>query len=56
MSEYQNPFDNTDHQFFVLINEKAQQSLWPNSIHIPDGWNVVFGPDERENCITFLAE
>jgi MbtH protein len=54
-SEYQNPFDNTQHQFFVLVNDKNQQSLWPNFASVPAGWHVVFGPDARENCITFLS-
>jgi MbtH protein len=54
-SEYQNPFDNNKHQFFVLVNDKDQQSLWPNFTNIPAGWHVVFGPDARENCITFLS-
>jgi len=54
-SEYQNPFDNNQHQFFVLVNDKDQQSLWPNFTNVPAGWHVVFGPDARENCITFLS-
>jgi len=54
-SEYQNPFDNTQHQFFILMNDKKQQSLWPNFADIPAGWAVVFGPDDREKCITFLS-
>lgn len=54
-SEYQNPFDNDQHQFLVLVNDKAQRSLWPNFTNIPAGWHVVFGPDARENCIKFLS-
>ncbi|WP_299002043.1 MbtH family protein [uncultured Shewanella sp.] len=55
-SEYLNPFDNTQYQFFVLINDKKQQSLWPNFTDIPPGWQIVYGPDDRENCITFLTD
>ena len=53
-NEYINPFDNTDHQFFVLINDKQQQSLWPSFSEVPKGWQVLFGPDQREKCMTFL--
>lgn len=55
-SEYQNPFDDTKHQFFVLNNDKKQQSLWPNFTDVPAGWHVVFGPEVREKCIHFLSE
>lgn len=53
-NEYLNPFDNTNHQFFILINEKQQQSLWPSFAAIPAGWQVVFGPEQREQCMAFL--
>ena len=55
-SEYLNPFDNNQHRFFVLMNDKDQQSLWPHFTNVPAGWHVVFGPDERENCITLLSD
>ncbi|MDN2662326.1 MbtH family protein [Psychromonas sp. 14N.309.X.WAT.B.A12] len=53
-NEYINPFDNTDHQFFVLINDKQQQSLWPTFTDVPKGWHVLFGPEQREKCMAFL--
>ena len=53
-NEYINPFDNTAHEFFVLINEKEQQSLWPSFTAVPKGWRVLFGPEQRENCVAFL--
>lgn len=55
-NEYQNPFDNTDHSFLVLINDQRQQSLWPDFKTVPKGWTVVFGPDERHKCMDFLLE
>jgi len=53
-NEYINPFDNTDHQFFVLINEKQQRSLWPTFSDVPKGWKILFGPEQREKCVEFL--
>lgn len=53
-NEYINPFDNTGHEFFVLINEKEQQSLWPSFTAVPKGWRVLFGPEQREHCMAFL--
>lgn len=54
-SEYQNPFDNTQHQFFVLMNDREQPSLWPNFTDIPAGWHVIFGPDDKQKCLSFLS-
>ena len=36
-----NPFDDDNGSFFVLVNDGAQQSLWPTFADIPDGWRVT---------------
>ena len=46
-----NPFDNPDGVFLVLVNDEGQHSLWPEFAAVPDGWQVVFGPDNRAACL-----
>lgn len=49
-----NPFDNTDGLFEVLVNNEGQHSLWPESIEVPAGWQVAFGPENREACLGYV--
>ncbi|MBF6240076.1 MbtH family protein [Nocardia otitidiscaviarum] len=49
-----NPFDDADAQFYVLVNEEAQHSLWPVFAAIPGGWAIAHGPAERQNCLDFV--
>jgi MbtH protein len=44
------PFDEVDQHFFVLVNDEMQHSLWPEFAAIPNGWKVVFGPENKESC------
>ena len=36
-----NPFEDDDANYFVLINDEEQHSLWPASLPVPAGWRVV---------------
>ncbi|NDL00319.1 MbtH family NRPS accessory protein [Photorhabdus bodei] len=49
-----NPFENEFLDFFVLINDENQHSLWPVFIAVPAGWQVIYGPEKRENCLSFV--
>ena len=51
-----NPFENTDHTYFVLVNEEGQHSLWPAFATIPDGWQAVFGEQSRQSCLDYVEE
>ncbi|MEU8774472.1 MbtH family NRPS accessory protein [Streptomyces sp. NPDC048606] len=46
-----NLFDDADGEFVVLVNADRQFSLWPGSIEIPPGWDVVSGPAGRRACL-----
>jgi MbtH protein len=46
--------DNVPH--IVLINHEEQYSLWREDIELPDGWRPVFGPDTKDNCMTYVDE
>jgi MbtH protein len=51
-----NPFDDPDGEFFVLVNEEDQYSLWPSFADVPAGWHVAHGPAERDACLAFVEE
>ncbi|GAB2541543.1 MbtH family protein [Nocardia heshunensis] len=49
-----NPFDDEKAQFYVLVNEEAQHSLWPVFAAIPGGWTVAHGPALRQSCLDYV--
>ncbi|MEV6767677.1 MbtH family protein [Nocardia sp. NPDC051030] len=49
-----NPFDDEDAQFYVLVNEEAQHSLWPVFAAIPGGWTIAHGPALRQACLDYV--
>jgi len=49
-----NPFDDEDGQFYVLVNDEDQHSLWPTFAEVPDGWRIMFGADVRRNCVDYV--
>jgi len=51
-----NPFDDEDGQFYILVNDEEQHSLWPTFAPVPDGWRVVFGADDRRTCLAYVEE
>jgi MbtH protein len=51
-----NPFEDEDANYFVLINEEGQHSLWPVFADVPDGWEVIFGEDKRQACLDFIEK
>jgi MbtH protein len=55
-TEMSNPFDDDTAQFFVLVNDEGQHSLWPVFADVPDGWTVVYGQEGRQNCLAYMEE
>ncbi|MRH87002.1 MbtH family NRPS accessory protein [Nocardia sp. SYP-A9097] len=49
-----NPFDDEDAQFYVLVNDEAQHSLWPIFAAIPGGWTIAHGPAQRRTCLDYV--
>jgi MbtH protein len=49
-----NPFDEPDAKYLVLINDEGQHSLWPVFVDVPEGWEVIFGEDGRQECLEFI--
>ncbi|MCC3705382.1 MbtH family protein [Rouxiella badensis] len=49
-----NPFDDENQRSLILENEEKQFSLWPDFSEIPAGWQPIFGPALRADCISWL--
>jgi uncharacterized protein YbdZ (MbtH family) len=50
-----NPFDDPDASFLVLVNGRGQQSLWPATGEVPDGWDTAYGPAGRAECLRHVG-
>jgi MbtH protein len=46
-----NPFDDEDGEFYALVNDEGQYSLWPTFADVPEGWSVVHGPGSRQEAL-----
>ncbi|GHC74691.1 MbtH family protein [Streptomyces alboflavus] len=51
-----NPFDDADGQFYVLVNDEEQHSLWPSFTEVPAGWRVAFGEAGRQECLDYVEQ
>lgn len=51
-----NPFEDPEGTYLVLTNEEDQHSLWPSSIEVPAGWQVVLAESPRQVCLEFIEE
>ena len=51
-----NPFEDEDANYYVLINDEGQHSLWPVFADVPDGWEIIFGEDKRQECLEFIEK
>lgn len=49
-----NPFDDEDGQFYVLVNDEDQHSLWPAFAEIPAGWRKAYGPAARADSLAYV--
>ncbi|MDO0910946.1 MbtH family protein [Streptomyces sp. DT2A-34] len=49
-----NPFDDEDSTFLVLVNDENQHSLWPLFADVPAGWSTVHGPAPRAACLDYI--
>ncbi|MDH6195685.1 uncharacterized protein YbdZ (MbtH family) [Mycobacterium frederiksbergense] len=51
-----NPFDDDNGNFYVLVNDEEQHSLWPSFAEVPAGWQVVHGEANRSSCLEFIEK
>ncbi|GAA3399575.1 MbtH family protein [Paenibacillus hodogayensis] len=50
-----NPFEQADGVYQVLINEEGQYSLWPAFVDVPSGWQVVYERQSRHACLDYIG-
>lgn len=51
-----NPFDDEDGIFHVLVNDEGQHSLWPAFAEVPPGWATVLSNTDRKACLDYIEE
>ncbi|MET9690272.1 MbtH family protein [Streptomyces sp. NPDC006514] len=51
-----NPFEDDNAEYYVLVNDEGQHSLWPAFAEIPAGWNAVHGTAPRQECLDYVNE
>ena len=51
-----NPFDDTEGRFLVLVNDEGQHSLWPSFAELPAGWRTACGPTDRQSAVDYVEE
>jgi glycopeptidolipid biosynthesis protein len=51
-----NPFDDENGNFYVLVNDEEQHSLWPSFADVPAGWRVVHGETDRAGCLEYIEQ
>ncbi|MGY1900753.1 MbtH family protein [Nocardia gipuzkoensis] len=51
-----NPFDDDESEFYVLVNDEEQFSLWPTFADVPAGWQVAFGASSRAACLEYVDQ
>ncbi|WP_227997136.1 MbtH family protein [Nocardia australiensis] len=49
-----NPFDDDDAQFYVLINDEGEHSMWPIFATVPGGWRIAYGAATRTACLDYV--
>jgi MbtH protein len=51
-----NPFEDDSADYFVLVNDEGQHSLWPAFAEVPAGWTVRHGAAGRQACLDHINE
>jgi MbtH protein len=51
-------FDDETADYFVVINDEEQYSIWParREESLPDGWTTVGAARPREECLTHIEQ
>jgi uncharacterized protein YbdZ (MbtH family) len=51
-----NPFEDDNQAYLVLVNDEGQHSLWPHFAEVPAGWQAAFGPQPRQACLEYVEK
>ncbi|MBD0421119.1 MbtH family protein [Streptomyces sp. NPDC052309] len=51
-----NPFEDDNAEYYVLVNDEGQHSIWPVFAEIPAGWEKAHGAASRQECLDYVNE
>jgi MbtH protein len=51
-----NPFEDEAGEYFALVNEEGQYSLWPTFKDVPAGWAPVGPRGARKDVLAYIEE
>lgn len=51
-----NPFERDDAEYFVVVNDEEQYSIWPAFREIPAGWKAVGPKGDRKVCLEWIEK
>ncbi|MGW7097018.1 MbtH family protein [Streptomyces sp. NPDC054874] len=51
-----NPFEDDNAEYYALVNDEGQHSIWPAFAEIPAGWSTVYGTAARQECLDYVNE
>jgi MbtH protein len=51
-----NPFEDDNADYYVLVNDEGQYSIWPVFAEVPQGWTVAHGPVLRPAALQHVEE
>lgn len=49
-------FDDETIDYFVVMNDEEQYSIWPADRELPNGWRATGQPRSREECLTHIEQ
>jgi MbtH protein len=48
--------DDESIDYFVVINDEEQYSIWPSNREVPKGWQPVGEARSREDCLAYIEQ
>jgi MbtH protein len=49
-------FDDESIDYFVVINDEEQYSIWPSNRDVPNGWQPVGQARPKEDCLAYIEQ
>jgi MbtH protein len=49
-------FDDETIDYFVVVNDEEQYSIWPAHRDLPNGWRATGSARSREECLTHIEQ
>jgi MbtH protein len=49
-------FDDETIDYFVVVNDEEQYSIWPAQRDLPNGWRAIGPPRPRAECLDYIEQ